>query len=124
MDGQTYRVRTVFNTRRRKFALISGKNAGEALSHRRIRDLGGTGYSYQLQVEPDPRYPADYDAFFDAISAPVDYHTITMPYGQSTLKFQAAVTSGEDIDGGIVGGVRRWHGLVVNFEYMQPQRLP
>ena len=124
MDGRTYRVRVAFGSRKRSFSLISGKNAGESLNHRRIRDLLGSGYSYQLQVEPNPSYPADYDDFYHAISAPVDYHTVTMPYGQTTITFQAAVTGGEDMDRGMLGGARRWSGLTVNFVYMEPQRRP
>ena len=79
MDGTTYRVRIVYDTLIRSFELLEGVNAGEMLSGRHERDLLGTGYTYQMQVEPDPRYPTDYDAFFEAISAPVDSHTIIMP---------------------------------------------
>lgn len=124
MDGRTYQVRVTFGSRKRRFDLLSGSNAGESLSRRKIRDLQGTGYSYQLQVEPDPQKPGDYDAFYEAISAPVDYHTITMPYGQSTITYQAAVASGEDTDRGMLGGARRWAGLTVDFIYMEPQRRP
>lgn len=124
MDGVTYRVRSVYLSRRRSFALIEGRNAGESLSDRRIRDLRGTGYSYTMQVEPDPAYPEDYDAFFEAVSAPVDYHTVTMPYGQGTMTYEAAVVSGSDTDKGVLGGKRRYTGLTVNFQYMEPQRRP
>lgn len=124
MDGITYNVRVVYKGRTRSFELISGSNAGRSLSARKIRDILGTGYSYQMQIEPDPAHPGDYDAFFEAISAPVDYHTITMPYGQSTMTYQAAVSSGSDTDNGYMGGARRYSGLTVNFEYMEPQRRP
>lgn len=124
MDGVTYRLRTVYLSRKRSFALLEGDNAGQSLAWRRIRDLRGTGYTYTLQVEPDPAYPEDYDAFFAAISAPVDYHTVTMPFGQETITYQAAVESGSDTDRGVIGGKRRYTGLTVVFAYMQPQRTP
>lgn len=124
MDGVTYRVRTVYLSRRRAFTLIEGDNAGDSLADRRIRDLRGTGYSCSMQVEPDPAYPEDYDAFYMAISAPVDFHTVTMPFGQSTLTYEAAVESGTDTDKGILAGKRRYTGLTVNFRYMEPQRRP
>lgn len=124
MDGQTYRVRVVFGSRKRHFELVSGRNAGVSQNHVKIRDLQGTGYSYQLQVEPDPAFPEDYDLFYEAISAPVDYHDIRMPYGQGFRTFRFIVTSGDDQDNGILGGKRRWSGLTVNMEYFAPQRRP
>ena len=124
MDGTTYRVRIVYDTLIRSFELLEGVNAGEMLSGRHERDLLGTGYTYQMQVEPDPRYPTDYDAFFEAISAPVDSHTIIMPYGQTTITYEAMVESGQDTYRGIVGGQTKWRGLTVQYRYIEPQRVP
>lgn len=124
MDGTTYRVRIVYDTLIRSFELFEGVNAGEMLSGRHERDLLGTGYTYQMQVEPDPRYPTDYDAFFEAISAPVDSHTIIMPYGQTNITYEAMVESGQDTYRGIVGGRTKWRGLTVQYRYIEPQRVP
>ena len=124
MDGTTYRVRIVYDTLIRTFELLEGVNAGEMLSGRHERDLLGTGYTYQMQVEPDPRYPTDYDAFFEAISAPVDSHTIIMPYGQTNITYEAMVESGQDTYRGIVGGRTKWRGLTVQYRYIEPQRVP
>lgn len=124
MDGTTYRVRIVYDTLVRSFELLEGVNAGEMLSGRHERDLLGTGYTYQMQVEPDPRYPTDYDAFFEAISAPVDSHTIIMPYGQTNITYEAMVESGQDTYRGIVGGRTKWRGLTVQYRYIEPQRVP
>lgn len=124
MDGTTYRVRIVYDTLIRSFELLEGVNAGEMLSGRHERDLLGTGYTYQMQVEPDPLCPTDYDAFVDAISAPVDSHIIIMPYGQSTITYEAMVESGQDTYRGIVSGRTRWRGLTVQYRYIEPQRVP
>lgn len=124
MDGTTYRVRIVYDTLVRSFELLEGVNAGEMLSGRHERDLLGTGYTYQMQVEPDPRYPTDYDAFFEAISAPVDSHTIIMPYGQSSITYEAMVESGQDTYQGTVAGQTKWRGLTVQYRYIEPQRVP
>lgn len=124
MDGTTYRVRIVYDTLIRSFELLEGVNAGEMLSGRHERDLLGTGYTYQMQVEPDPRYPTDYDAFFEAISAPVDSHTIIMPYGQSSITYEAMVESGQDTYQGTVAGQTKWRGLTVQYRYIEPQRVP
>ena len=122
MDGRTYDVRVVYNTLVRAFELAEGENAGAMLSGRYERDLIGTGYSYQLAVEPNPLNRADYDAFYEAITAPTPTHTITMPYGQTTITFSARVESGQDVFGGTVGGKKLWSGLVVNFISNAPYR--
>lgn len=124
MDGITYRVRVVYDSMERSFALIEGKNAGTMLSGRDERDLLGTEYGYTMEVEPDPAYPEQYDAFFDAISAPVDSHHIILPYGQSTIEYEAKITKGRDTYGGRLGGKNRWHGLTVAYEPIEPQKTP
>ena len=106
------------------FVLMEGVNAGEMISGRHERDLLGTGYTYQMQVEPDPRYPQDYDAFFHAISAPVNSHTIVMPYGQTTITYEAMIESGQDTYQGMMAGRARWRGLTVQYRYIEPQRTP
>lgn len=124
MDGKTYRLRIVYDSLTREFELLEGVNAGDMLSFRHERDLGGTGYSYELQVEPHPLYPEDYDAFYDAVSAPVDSHVITMPYGQGEMTFEAMVESGQDVYGGRLGGRAVWRGLTIRYRYIKPQKVP
>lgn len=124
MDGVTYRVRIVYDTMRRQFSLRSGPNAGVMLSGREERDLLGTAYGYSMSVEPDPAFRQDYDDFFEAISAPVDTHQITLPYGQSTITYDAMIESGEDTFGGRLGGQNVWKGLTVYYRPIEPQRTP
>lgn len=124
MDGVTYRVRVVYDSMRRSFELMEGKNAGTMLSGRDERDLLGTKYGYVMDIEPDPASPQDYDKFYEAISAPVDTHQITLPYGQTTITYEAKIESGTDICGGHLGNANRWKGLSVNFKPIEPQRVP
>ena len=124
MDGTTYRLRVKFETLGRSFRVEDGDNAGKMISGYYKRDVVGTYYDYTMAVIPDPRYPQDYDAFFEAISAPVDSHSITVPYGQGTLTYDAMVTSGADTSQGKVAGVQRWNGLQVQFTAQKPQREP
>ena len=124
MDGITYRVRIVYNSLVRAFDLIEGRNADDMLSGLRERDLLGTKYSYTMEIEPDPRYQGDYDALFDALSDPVNSHTIAVPYGQGTLTYSAMIESGSDTYRGKVAMVRRWGGLSVNFQAIDVQKRP
>ena len=124
MDGVTYRLRVRYETLGRNFHLDDGENADYMLSGLYKRDLLGTYYDYSMEIEPDPMYPADYDSFFEAITAPVDSHSLTLPYGQGTITFDAMVTSGSDLYRGQVAGSNRWGGLQVQFTAQKPQREP
>ena len=124
MDGTTYKVRVVYNSLVRSFELRSGEYEDYMISGRHERDLLGTGYAYQMAVEPDPAHPEDYDAFYEAISDPVPSHKITMPYGQGTMEFDAEILGGEDRLLGKLSGVNRWTGLVVDFQPLSLQRKP
>lgn len=124
MDGIKYRVRIVYDSMENSFRLEEGPTAGTMLSGRKERDLIGTYYGHSMQVEPDPAYPDDFDAFFHAISAPVDFHHVSLPYGQGTIDYDAMVTSGRRINGGKMLGKTRWHGLEVEYEPIEPQRVP
>lgn len=124
MDGVTYRLRVRYRTISRSFRLDEGDNAGTMLSGLYRRDLYGTYYDYSMEVEPDPAYPEDYDSFYEAISAPVDSHSITLPYSQGTITFDAMVTGGSDTYQGKVAGRHMWKGLSVQFTAQKPKREP
>lgn len=150
MDGVMYRVAITFQSMNRSFGFIEGANKGLALSGRTILDTIGTAYSYTMNVEAldvatryiyRPRgstrlltsdgkvlytasdYENDYDDFFWAISDPQKrQHTITMPFGQSTLTFGAYVTGGSDVFMNTKNTGRKWGGMTVNFIPIAPQR--
>lgn len=124
MDGKAYRVRVVYPSLSREFELLEGPNASTMLSGRNERDLLGTGYSYEMQLQPDPTRPLEYDALYEALSEPVDSHEIVLPYGQSSITFQAMIKSGRDLMRGRMAGVTRWGDLSVRYEYIEPQRVP
>lgn len=121
LDGVTYRVRVVYNTYADAFTLIEGVNAGDMLSGRHERDLVGTSATYEMEVQPDPRYPEDFDAFYAAIRAPVVSHTVTVFDGQGELTYEAMIQSGRRTYRGMAGGKRRYCGAVVQFVPIEPQ---
>lgn len=150
MDGVTYRVAITFPSLTRAFSFIEGVNKGVSLNGRTILDTIGTAYSYTMNVEAldvaprykyiprgstelltsdgkllytAPDYDNDYDDFFWAISDPQKrQHTITMPFGQSTITFGAYVTGGSDIFQNTKSTGRKWGGMTVNFIPIAPQR--
>lgn len=122
IDGVLYRVRIVYPSMTRSFSIVEGPNGGTAITARAIRDIVGTSYPYEMQVEPDPRYPEDYDAFYEAISAPVESHMVELPYGAGTQKFEMMVLSGSDTYAGKRRGRNIWKSLKVQFQPITPQR--
>lgn len=125
MDGITYKVRIKADPAlEESFRIEDGENNGVMLSGRERRDVVGTYYDHSLSVEPIPGEDQDYDAFYAAISAPVDSHTITMPHGQGTITYQAKVISGSRQKKDKLAGVTRYTGLQVYFQALAPQRRP
>ena len=122
MDGTQYQVRVKIGSLGRSFRIGEGDNSSTMLSGLYDRDILGTYYDYEMEVEPDPANPGDYDLFYEAISAPVQSHSVTLPYGQSSITYDAMVTSGNDGLKDKVAGRCRWTGLKVQFTAIRPKR--
>ncbi len=121
MDGVTYsgiHVRSI----KRNFAVLDGPNATRLSSGGMQRDVIGTFYNYSVEIDADGASRSEYDTFYQTISAPVDSHTITVPYAQTTLTFQAYVANGSDDLQAMEPSANRWGNLSFNFIAMAPQR--
>lgn len=108
---------------KRKARIPDGPNAGEAKRGDWIRDVYGTFYDYILAFDTSAGLTrSDYDTLYSVITAPVEFHTLVVPYGQSTLTFYAGITGAEDnvilMDDGTV-----WGNLSITFRAKAPQRL-
>lgn len=123
LDGVEYPSVHVTSLKR-SFSILDGPNSGRALSGDMIRDVIGTYYNYSIDVKPDSQNPEEYDTFYEEVSAPVDYHIMEFPYGQTMYSFKAYVTSGDDSI--IIKGEDNtlWAGLTLNFIAMSPKRRP
>ena len=122
MDGIRYNVAVVFDSMERAFELVEGPCSGTAITGTQIRDILGTGYTYTMTIEPMPDNEEDYDSFYQAISKPVDYHTITVPYNNTTMTYRAAIKSGRDTYGGHYMNKEHWHTLQVEYNPISLQR--
>ena len=123
VDGVEYRRLHVLSVKR-TFAILDGENAGRTMDGAMQRDIVGTYYNYNLVIDPMESDPEEYDALYEAISAPVDSPEVIFPYGRSVLSFRAYVANGEDELFDASGGDNRWDNLTVNFVAMEPQRRP
>ena len=122
VDGVSYKVRVPAGGLTRSFQVLDGKNAGRLLSGTMERDIIGTFYNYQLQIEREGASLEEYDQLYEVLSAPTSFHSVTFPYGQSTLTFQAYVTDGSDNLLRQSGGKNYWTGLTIKFVAKSPER--
>ena len=122
MDSVNYNLGVVYPNLERSFSFVEGVNGGLTLSGKTILDTIGTKYSYSMQIEPINGYQSDYDSFFYAISNPTRLHTITLPFGQTTLTFDCYVLGGGDSLEGRRNSDWQWGGMTVNFVPFSPQR--
>ena len=77
-----------------------------------------------MEIDPVSSDLAEYDEFYEAISAPLDSHVLTVPYAQTTLTFDAYVANGEDELVSKYGSRNDWQNLAINFVAMKPKRTP
>ena len=114
VDGHSYNVSV--SSLQRKAAILDGENAG-----RMERDIIGTYYNYTLGIDPKLMTPAEYDALYEILTAPVDSHALVVPYGQGTISFSAYISNAEDALKRMAG-TNLWSDLKVNFIAMEPKR--
>lgn len=124
IDGVAYRVGIVYDSIIRDFEKVEGPNADDMMSGRHEMDLLGTRFPYQLKVEADPDHPEDYDALYGHITDPnIQNYTVTVPFGQGTITYEAQILSGRDVYKGPFNGFQRWSGLVINYRPANLQRV-
>lgn len=123
LDGKDYPNLHVVSLKR-SFAVLDGDNAGRVMTGAMTRDIIGTYYNYSMEIDPVSSDLSEYDEFYEAISAPVDSHVLTVPYAQTTLTFDAYVANGEDELVSKYGSRNDWQNLAINFVAMKPKRTP
>ena len=121
IDGTSFDVGVEYIKRQAR--IEDGPNAGNSKRGDWIRDVYGPFYDYILAFDPSSGLPReDYDTMYGILTAPVEFHTLVVPYGQSTLSFEAGITGAEDnvilMDDGTV-----WGNLSITFRAKSPQRL-
>ena len=125
IDGISYDIGAV-ELRRGAEIIYDPVTSGVMLDFSEISDAAATKYTYSLIIEP--KYGAidkntQYDAFYHDITSPKSVRVIELPYGQSTVIFEAKIKAASDELRKSHGGVNRWGGLSVTFLPVKPQRL-
>lgn len=120
LDGIGFNVPAV--KLERKGSVLDTDQSKRSTSGVMSREIIGTFYNYTLSLVQDLKSVAEYDRLYYALTAPVDSHLLTVPYGQSTLTFQAYVSRANDQLLLSNDKLNRWGNLEVDFIAMTPAR--
>lgn len=119
VDDKAYNVDVT--SLKRSAAVMDGEKAGRTLDARMHRDIIGTFYNYSITLNTRGMDAADYDDLYELLTAPVNCHVLQVPYGQSTIEFEAYIANADDALKRI-GTINVWADLTLNFIAMEPQR--
>lgn len=122
IDGRYFNVFIPQDGIERNFAVVDTDDAGRVLTGAMERDIIGTFYNYTIKLNTNFLSFEEYDELYEILSSPEEYHTIRVPYAQSTLQFKAYITQGKDVLNRMDRQGTHWKQLSVNFIAMEPER--
>lgn len=118
IDGNTYNVPIISLVRKAEFL---DKYATRTENGDMQRELIGVYFNYQLKLGVGMDAQA-YDAFWEKVTEPQEFHSVSVPYGRGIRTFHAYFASVQDellLD---KGGERIFTGMTVNFIAKSPAR--
>ncbi len=127
MDGIEYDVDVgiKIDDMERSFEKLSTDKSGRVQSGKMYINLIGVFFNYKMTVRRGINCTLeDYEKFFNALSAPVPFNVITVPFGQEALTFEAYITKGSQKLIRSVKDEHYWGPLTLSFVSRSPQRVP
>lgn len=119
IDNNEYNVGIIRITRK---ASMNMESLGTTMDLRKHYDIRGTYYDYEVEVATSHLNVADYDSLYEILTAPQESHEVTLPYGQSTITFEARVSIASDRIIQSFTGMKKWGSLKITFEALTPQK--
>ncbi len=119
IDGESYDVGIIKVTRTPN---IEKNKLGATLDGTYHNEPIGTYFDYTFTINSKALSVSDYDALYQILTAPVEYHTVTVPYGQSSITFDADISVGNDEMLVNYSNFRKWGQLKVVCKSIRPQR--
>lgn len=109
----------------RSFEKLSTDKSGRVMSGKMYINLIGVFYNYKLTLRRGLNCSLeDYEKLFEHLSAPVPFNTITVPFGQTSITFEAYITKASQK---LIRSARNehyWGPLTVSFISRSPQKIP
>ena len=101
------------------------KNAERVETGDLERELIGVYYNYTLTVgDSDDFGDTDYDAFWDKMTEPVEFHYISIPTAHGYYTFKGYISSVSDEYERILDGGAKFTGFTCKFTAKRPARTP
>lgn len=119
IDNTSYDVGIIKITRK---ATQDIDKLGTTMDLRKHYDIKGTYYDYEVELATYKMQLAEYDSLYEVLTTPQESHTVTLPYGQSTLTFEARVSVASDSLIKNFTAFKKWSSLKVTFEALTPQK--
>ena len=119
INGTPYSVGTINITRT---ATINRTENGITLDGRKHNTPKGTYYDYEVTIATRGMDVSEYDSLYEALTAPVEYINLTLPYGQTSINFDAKINVSNDSIKYNSSTIRKWSELKFTCEAMEPQR--
>lgn len=119
IDNNSYDVGIIKITRR---ATQDIDKLGTTMDLRKHYDIKGTYYDYEVELATYKMQLAEYDSLYEILTTPQESHIVTLPYGQSTLTFEARVSVASDSLIKSFTALKKWSSLKVTFEALTPQK--
>lgn len=119
IDNNSYDVGIIKITRK---ATQDIDKIGTTMDLRKHYDIKGTYYDYDVELATYKMQVAEYDSLYEILTAPQESHTVTLPYGQTTLTFEARVSVASDSLIKSFAAFKKWSSLKVTFEALTPQK--
>ena len=122
LDGKPYNVHVL--SLQRSFSIKDTITIGSTMSGEIYRDPVGTYYNYSMTISRKGSDQAAMDAFWDAISAPVNSHVCVFPYNQDILTQKMYVTDGMQDIQRIYENRIDWRDITIQFYALAPKVVP
>lgn len=119
IDDVTYKVGIIKITRTASQKLES---LGTTLDLRKHYDVKGTYYDYEVELATNNLDVGTYDELYEVLTNPQESHVVTMPYGQSSITFEARVSVASDSLVKNYNIFKKWGSIKVKFEALTPQK--
>lgn len=126
IDGVEYDSKEIaIKSLTRSFQVLDGAKAGRSLGGDMLRDIVGTYYNYTIAFDAKIGHEDAYNRLYETLSAPVNSHTISLPFANETITQKMYVTSGSDkLIRFSKDGENFFTELSINFVSMSPFRIP
>ena len=122
VDGTYFDIPMVSLKRRADFL---DKYAERVESGELLRELIGVYYNYDLTAGTSSDFgDTDYDAFWDKMTEPVEFHQISMPTKDGYYTFTGYISSVSDEYKKILDNKAEFTGFTCKFTAQKPARTP